>query len=140
MADYYPQPALVDLYEFPYAGLAQGIPAGIPGYMQPNAPVGIKLCFDIYVQLNVSLQENQGHAPFDYAPQQFPPGPPQAAFPHPIPHQIPAPGQPAAENLRRFASRYLYHPNSRVDMVCVEPGGAGRCKVMIILDIADDIL
>jgi len=65
------------------------------------------------------------------------PAPVQAAFHDPFAHQIPAPVQPAAGNLRRLAGRYLYHPDSQVDLVSMEPGAAGRCKVLIILDVAD---
>jgi len=46
-------------------------------------------------------------------------------------------GQPAAENLRRLASRYVHHPDSQVDMVRMEPGSAGRYKVVIALEISD---
>ncbi|KAH9962642.1 hypothetical protein BC827DRAFT_1197188, partial [Russula dissimulans] len=48
---------------------------------------------------------------------------------------MPAPGQPlaAAENLRRLASRYLNHPDSRVDLFYIEPGAAGDCDVVIKL-------
>jgi len=58
-------------------------------------------------------------------------------FPDPFAHRIPAPGQLAAENLRRLAIRYLHRPDSQVDLVAVEPGVAGHCKVVIILELAD---
>ena len=45
--------------------------------------------------------------------------------------------QPAAENLRRLASRYLNHPDSQVDLIRMEPGSAGRYKAAIVLKMAD---
>jgi len=68
--------------------------------------------------------ENQRHDPF------------VGHVPQPVP-QFPAPGQPAAENLRRLAIRYLHRPDSQVDLVAMEPGVAGHCKVVIILELAD---
>jgi hypothetical protein len=46
-------------------------------------------------------------------------------------------GQPAVENLRRLASRYIYHPDSQVNAVRMEPGTGGRYKVVIILEMTD---
>jgi hypothetical protein len=74
-----------------------------------------------------------------YPPRYVAPGPAQAAFPDPFAPKIPVPGQPATENLRRLAGRYLHHLNSQVSTVCVEPGVAGHCKVTIILETADDL-
>ena len=53
------------------------------------------------------------------------------------PRQVPAPGEPATEILRRFANRYLNHPNSQVDMVCMEPRPAGGIRMVITLELAD---
>ena len=39
--------------------------------------------------------------------------------------------------MRRLTSRYLHHPNSRVDVVCIEPGAADQFKVVIVLEVAD---
>ena len=74
---------------------------------------------------------------FGYAPQNNPPDVVQAAFPHPFVHQIPTPNPAGAENLRRVASRYLYHPDAQVGMVSVEVGAAGRFKVVIVLESHD---
>ena len=63
----------------------------------------------------------------------------QAAVPGPSAHQglgLRERG-PATENLRRLASRYLLHPDSKIDMVRMEPGSGGRYKVVIVLEIAD---
>jgi hypothetical protein len=81
-------------------------------------------------------QENQEHDIFPYNPQHAPPFPAQVAFPDPIANWIPR-GQPAAENLRRLAIRYLQHPYSQVDLVSMEPGAVGLCKVVIVLELAD---
>ena len=85
------------------------------------------------------LQENQGSGPFCNALQgdQVVPDPTRAALPEPSAHQAPALGQSKAENLRRLASRYLNHPDSQIDMVRMEPGSAGRYKVVIVLEMAD---
>ena len=55
------------------------------------------------------------------------------------PHQPPfaLPSQSTTVNLRRLAGRYLNHPDSQVDMVRMEPGSAGRYKVVIVLEMAD---
>jgi hypothetical protein len=81
-------------------------------------------------------QENQEHDIFPYDPQHVQPFPAQVAFPDPIANRIPR-GQPAAENLRRLAIHYLQHPDSLVDLVSMEPGAAGLCKVVIVLELAD---
>jgi hypothetical protein len=86
---------------------------------------------------DVSQQGDGEHAFLGYPAQQIALGPVQAAFPDPFAYRIPAPGQPAADNLRRLASRYLHHHNSQVSMVCMEPSAAGHCKVVIVLEMAD---
>ena len=52
-------------------------------------------------------------------------------------HQVPALGEPATEILRRLANRYLNHPDTQVDMVCMEPGPAGGIRMVITLELAD---
>jgi hypothetical protein len=84
----------------------------------------------------MSSQGNQEHDILGF-PQHGPPLPAQAAFPGPVAHQFPAPGQPAVENLRRLAIRFLHHPDSQVDLVSMEPGAPGLCRVVIILELAD---
>jgi hypothetical protein len=90
--------------------------------------------FPRYISNDVPPQVN----PFGYVPQHNAPGPYQDAFPHPFVHRIPTPNQAGAENLRRIASRYWYHPNARVGMVSMEAGAAGRFRVVIILE-SDDV-
>jgi hypothetical protein len=82
------------------------------------------------------MQEQQANDIFGYAPQDDVPGTIQAAFPDPSVHHASA-GQPAAENLRRLASRYVHHPDSRVDIVRMEAATTGRYKVVIVLEMAD---
>jgi len=82
--------------------------------------------------LSPSAQENPGNDYFGRAQ-----GPTQATLSNSSTHLAPDLGQPAAENLRRLASRYIHHPDSQVDMVRMEPGSAGRSKVVIILEMAD---
>ena len=82
------------------------------------------------------MQGYQGNDIFGYAPQGVVPGPIQAAFPGWSTHHLAA-GQPAAESLRRLASRYVHHPDSQVDMVRLEAGTVGRYKVVIVLEMAE---
>ncbi len=51
------------------------------------------------------------------------------------PHEDPALGEATAGILRQLASRYLDHPDSQVDMVCVERDPAGGFRVIIALEI-----
>ena len=85
------------------------------------------------------MKDNQGNNSFGGASLGVVQGPTQAAFPDPLAHQNPGPCQPAAENLRRLASRYVLHPDSQIDMVRMEPGSAGRYKVVIVLEMSDFI-
>jgi len=63
------------------------------------------------------------------------PDPIQVSLLNPLPQQ--GLGQPAAENLRRLASRYVNHPDSQVDTVRMEPSStSGRYKVVIALETA----
>jgi len=71
------------------------------------------------------------------SPEDVIPGPTQASFSNSSPHQAPNVGQPAAENLRRLASRYIHQPDSQVNVVRIEPGSTGQYRVEIVLEIAD---
>jgi len=66
-------------------------------------------------------QENRGNESVGYVPQGAVLGSTtaQARFPGPPSAHgaLGALDQPAAENFRRLASRYVHHPDSRVDMV-----------------------
>ncbi|KAI0289552.1 hypothetical protein BC826DRAFT_1106912 [Russula brevipes] len=88
-------------------------------------------------QTQFNAPEGQEHGHFGHAPQHVAPGTARAAFPDPFSHQIPAPEPQAAEHLRLLVDRYLRHPVSQVDMLCIEPGVAGRFKVVMVLDVAD---
>jgi len=86
-------------------------------------------------QAQFNALENQGHGPFSYAqvPQRAAHDPDLAAFHDPIVHQIPTPSQPlaAAEDLRQLASRYLNHPDSRVNGFNMELEATGFYDVVI---------
>ena len=97
-------------------------------------PIHVSLA---HVRLDVSPQEGQEHDILDFASQHVPPFPVQVALPDPVAHQIPAPGQPAVDNLRRLAIRFLHHPDSQIDLISMEPGMVGLCRVVIILELAD---
>ena len=83
------------------------------------------------------MQEIREHDRLDYAPQHVAPGPAQPAFHPPFVHRAPTPDQLREDNLRRLARRFLYHPDSRVNMVWMEPGAAGRFEVVIVLEASD---
>lgn len=92
----------------------------------------------VYSRLNLSPQDHQGNGSFGYVPHGAVRGPTQAVPPGPSAHQNTGFREPAAAgDLRRLASRYLYHPDSQVDMVRMEPGSAGRYKVVIVLEMSD---
>ena len=88
-------------------------------------------------QLDLSPQGYQENDIFGYDPQRVLPARTQAPFPNPSAHQAPALDRPAAETLRRLASRYLQHPDSQIDMIRMEPGTPGRYRVVIVLEMAD---
>ena len=87
--------------------------------------------------MSSSPQDNPGNDYFGRVPKDVVPGPTQAAFSSSSTHLAADVGQQAAENLRRLASRYIHHPDSQVGMVRMEPGSAGRSKVVIVLEVAD---
>ena len=96
-----------------------------------------RLTFPEYIPNLTVPQEKQGDDCVGYAPQGVVPGPTQATFPGPSARRAPVLAQPAAENLRRLASRCVHHPDSQVDVVRMEPGTGGRYKVEIVLEMAD---
>jgi len=99
-----------------------------------HLPRVYRLTFPEYIPNLGVPQENQGN---DYVPQGVVLGPAQGTLPGPLAHRAPVLGQPAAENLRRLASRCVHHPDSQVDVVRMEPGTGGRYKVVIVLEMTD---
>jgi len=90
----------------------------------------------IHAQPESSVLNHQ-YARFGYVP--LAPGPASAAIPDAFAYGMPAPtpGQATAGNLRRLASRLLHNPNTRVNMVNIEPRAAGHCNVVVILKVID---
>lgn len=119
-------------YTYPHVGHTSGVPEPLP----VPFPVCADLSFLHMFFMRLLSQENQGNG-FPGNASQGVPNTPQAGLLDPSAQRAPAPGQPATENLRRLASRYLNHPDSNVDMVRMEPGLAGRYKVVIVLEMAD---
>ncbi|KAI9449382.1 hypothetical protein BJY52DRAFT_1215941 [Lactarius psammicola] len=97
-------------------GIAQGIPAQAHAFA-PEDPV----------------QENH-HGLFGYNVQA--PGADQA-FPGFQPHPAPFFNVPPANGLRNLTGRYLNNPDTRINMVWIEPGLGGRFRVWIALELAD---
>jgi hypothetical protein len=84
------------------------------------------------------LLQNQDYATSGYAPRPDALDSGPATFPDQFAYQPPPiPDQPAAENLRQLAIRYLRYPDSQVKQVCTETGAAGSCKVLITVEIAN---
>jgi hypothetical protein len=82
------------------------------------------------------VQVNRDNDLLEYA-QHVAPDPAQAAPYPPFVRRALTPNQPREDNLRRLASRFLYHPDSRVNVVWMEPGAAGRFEVVIVLEASD---
>ena len=53
-----------------------------------------------------------------------------------MPYGLP-PDHSVAENLRRLTSHFLHHPDSQIILVHIEPGAAGRCKIIVSLEMVD---
>jgi len=70
---------------------------------------------------------------------QFPAADAPGAFPGVWPHPAPPANMPVppANALRNLASRYLNNPETRVNMLRIEPGHGGRFEVWIALELAD---
>jgi hypothetical protein len=95
------------------------------------------LTFDAYITNRNPPQGRQGDYRLGYDPRGIVLDPTQTVCPDRSTHQPHAVGQPAVEDLRQLASRYVRHPGSKVDMVRMEPGTAGRYKVVIVLEMSD---
>ncbi|KAH9968315.1 hypothetical protein BGW80DRAFT_1339041 [Lactifluus volemus] len=90
------------------------------------------------IQFRVAPEiQGYNHFQVDQALQLPVPGPAGAELPDPWVYNAPVRDYPPPDNLRRLARRYLDYPDSQVDMVCIEPGHAGRFKVVITLETAD---
>jgi hypothetical protein len=76
---------------------------------------------------------NQGNDLLGHARREIP-GPTQAAVSQPSAHHTPPLGPLTAESLQQLADRYIHHPGSRFDAVCMERTSAYRCQVTIALD------
>ncbi|KAH8985438.1 hypothetical protein EDB86DRAFT_2958834 [Lactarius hatsudake] len=68
---------------------------------------------------------------------QFPVADPPEAFPGVWPHPAPPANMLPADGLRNLAGRYINNPDTRVNMLRIEPGPGGRFEVWIALELAD---
>jgi hypothetical protein len=83
-------------------------------------------------------QELQGYDNLGYAAPHVAPGhAAQIAIPDPWAHHAPPLDQPDGHNLRRLASVFLNHPDSQNILVRMEPGPAGRFRVVISFEMVD---
>ncbi|KAF8504377.1 hypothetical protein F5888DRAFT_1630839 [Russula emetica] len=89
-----------------------------------------------YQVCSTTVQVNQGNNQLGYALRREIQGPTQAAAVPSADHKPPL-GPPTAEYLRQLANRYMHHPGSQVDAVCMERISAGRYKVTIALEVTD---
>ncbi|KAI9436619.1 hypothetical protein H4582DRAFT_1962146 [Lactarius indigo] len=77
---------------------------------------------------------------FDYAPAYPAAGPPQYFHgPDAFPYQAPLPNVPPADGLRILADHFINSPGTRVNMLRIESGPAGRFEVCIVLETVDDL-
>ncbi|KAH9015745.1 hypothetical protein EDB83DRAFT_2680001 [Lactarius deliciosus] len=83
------------------------------------------------------VQENHDGI-FGYAPAYPAVGPPQYFHVHgALPYQAPLPNVPPADGLRILADRFINSPGTRINILRIEPGPAGRFEVWIVLEMAD---
>src|SRR6266571_3472019 len=100
-----------------------GVAEAVPAQAHPFTPVcRTFLLHDI--QLN-------------YLVQDFPAADPPEVFPGVWPHPAPPANMPPANGLRNLVGRYLNDPDTRVNMLRIEPGRDGRFEVWIVLELAD---
>ncbi|KAH9023448.1 hypothetical protein EDB85DRAFT_1991137, partial [Lactarius pseudohatsudake] len=122
MVHYHPPPS--PYLEVPYAHMHQdaGVAEAIPAQAHPFAP-------------NQEVQGNYD-GPFGYGAQLRAASPPEAV-PGVWPHPAPPANMPPADGLRSLAGRYLNNPDTRVNVLRIEPGPGGRFEVWIALELAD---
>ncbi|KAH9018172.1 hypothetical protein EDB84DRAFT_660929 [Lactarius hengduanensis] len=83
------------------------------------------------------VQENHDGI-FGYALADPAVGPPQYFHGHgALPYQAPLPNIPPADGLRTLAGRFINSPGTRINILRIEPGPAGRFEVWIVLEMAD---
>ena len=68
---------------------------------------------------------------------QFPAAGPPEAFLGVWPHPVEPANMPPANGLRNLVNRYLNNPDTRVNVLRIEPGPGGRFEVWIALELAD---
>src|SRR6266702_7686907 len=116
-----------------------GAVQGVPVQAHAFAPVCRALSSSTYITDQIirlqEVQENHDGL-FGYGAQ-FPVADPPEAFPGMWPYPAPLANMPPPNGLRNLADRYLNNPNTRVNMVWIEPGPGGRFKVWIALELAD---
>ncbi|KAH9036029.1 hypothetical protein EDB83DRAFT_2415390 [Lactarius deliciosus] len=124
MVHYHPPPSPYPEVPYAYIHRDVGVAEAIPAQALPFA-------------LNQEVQGNYDR-PFQvgYGAQLRAADPPEA-FPGVWPHPAPPANMPLADGLRNLASHYLNNPDTRVNVLQIEPGPGGRFEVWIALDLAD---
>ncbi|KAH9015751.1 hypothetical protein EDB83DRAFT_2528944 [Lactarius deliciosus] len=108
--------------EDPYARMHRDNLSPPPMYIKP-------------IKLAQEAEENHNGL-FGYDAQ-FPAADPPETFPGVWQHPAPLVNMPPANGLRNLAGRYLNNPDTRINMVWIEPSLKGRFKVWIALKSAD---
>ncbi|KAH9174586.1 hypothetical protein EDB89DRAFT_1951851 [Lactarius sanguifluus] len=143
--DYHPPPSPYP--EIPYVHGHQdldqdvGVAEAVPAQAHPFAPVcSSAFLLHVYIQPDhlAQNQEVQGNydRPFGYVAQLRAADLPEA-FPGVWPYPAPPANMPPADGLRNLAGRYLNNPDTRVNVLRIEPGPGGRFEVWIALELAD---
>ena len=105
-----------------------------PGQAHPFALVCRSFLLHVYIPPTRLVQDNH-YALYDDGAL-LPAADPPEAFPDFQPHAVP-PADIPANGLRNLAGRFLYNPDTLVNMLRIEPGRDGRFVVWIALELAD---
>ena len=113
-----------------------GVAEAAPEQAQHFAPVCRTFLLHLYTPLTClvsQVQDNHGVI-YDNGAH-LPVADPNEAFPGVQPHAAPPADMPA-NGLRDLAGRFLYNPDTLVNMLRIEPGPDGRFVVWIALELA----
>ena len=117
-----------------------GVAEAAPGQANPFGPVCRSFLLYVYIpptpsRLMQEVQDNH-HVLYDNGAH-LPMADPPEAFPGVQPHAAPPAGMPLANSLRNLAGRFLYNPDTLINMLRIEPGPGGRFVVWIALELAE---
>ena len=113
-----------------------GVAEAAPEQAQHFAPVCRAVLLHVYIQPTcLALQVQDNHDVIYDNGAHLPVAGPNEAFPGVQPHAAPPADMPT-NGLRDLAGRFLYSPDTLVNMLRFEPGPDGRFVVWIALELA----